>query len=202
MFSPKILEKFQSQYSGELIIKKDFNNIYVTTGHLTQSGGLINEIWQSTFKKVKPPKNKSWLILGLATGTVAKIISQKYQPTQIVGIEIDPVMISIGKKYFALDKIPNLQIINQDANSYIVNHKSYFDFILVDLYLVDSLPAFIYNPKFLKKLKLLSSCVIINHLFYDPDKKSKAENLVKLLSSSFENIQLHRVLTNLMIICS
>jgi len=41
----------------------------------------------------------------------AKIISEKFPNAKITGIEIDPMMVEIGKKYFGLEKIfnpPNL----------------------------------------------------------------------------------------------
>lgn len=200
IFGSKILEKFQSKYSGELVVKKEFLDIYVSTGILTQSGGLIKDIWDPTLKKIKPLKNKSWLILGLATGTVAKIISQKYQPLKIIGVEIDPVMLDIGRKYFKLDEIPNLEIVNHDAREYVSDLE--FDYILVDLYLGDQPPKFLYSEKFLNKLNKLGKLVIINHLFYDQQKKEMAEKLIESLKKYFKDIRLSRVITNVMIICS
>ena len=111
MFRPKVIEEFDSKYRGQIQVKQDWTHKYVTTGNLTQSGGLVRDVWQPVIKKFAK-KNKSWLILGLATGAVAKLIPQ---PARIVGVEIDPVMIAIGKKYFDLDQIPNLKILNLDA---------------------------------------------------------------------------------------
>lgn len=200
MFGPKVIAEYDSKYSGKLFVKNDWGNKYVTTGYLTQSGGLINDLWSPVIKNLKF-KNSNCLILGLATGTVAKLINKKFKGAKIVGVEIDPVMIDIGKKYFDLDKIPNLEILNQDAKRYTLNAKERFDLILVDLYLGDQPPSFLYSPVFLNKLAKLGKLVIINHLFYDEDKKSKAQALITSLSKYFQNIKLNHVLTNLMIIC-
>lgn len=205
MFGPKILEIIESPINGRLEVRKWGKDIYVTTAGLTQSGGLIKELWSSTLKKISKNyelKTKNWLILGMATGTVAKIISSKYQPVKIVGVEIDPLMLDIGRKYFGLDNIPNLKIINGDANLYTLRSKLRFDFVLVDLYVGDQLPRFVYQQKFLYRLGKLGQLVIINHLFYDPDKKNKAQELVKSLESRFDQVSLVRELTNLLIICS
>src|SRR3989344_7921193 len=141
MFGPKIVEGFDSKYSGKIEVRKQGRDIYVVTDGLTQSGGLIYELWEKTLKRlgVQYLRFKTWLILGLATGTVAKLISQKYSPTKIVGVEIDPLMLDIGRKYFDLDNIPNLKIINQDAKCYILDAKERFDVLLVDLYIGDQL---------------------------------------------------------------
>ncbi len=196
-----IVEEFKSRYSKRLIVKKIWDwgwHYYVTTGVLTQSGGLINDIWKPVISNVQCLMSNV-LILGLATGTVAKLLVQKYRSIKVTGVEIDPVMIEIGKKYFGLDKIPNLKILNIDANKYKFNKK--FDLILVDLYLGDQCPSFVYSPKFLGKIRRWGKIAIFNHLFYDQEKKENAENLIKKLGKYFKNIKLRRVLTNVMIIC-
>lgn len=196
-----IVEEFKSEYSKRLIVKKIWDwgwHYYVTTGVLTQSGGLINDLWKPLISNIQYPISNC-LILGLATGTLASIIAKKYKGVKITGIEIDPVMIKIGKKYFDLDKIPNLEILNIDANEYKFNKK--FDLTLIDLYLGDKPPEFIYTDKFLKKIKKVSKRAIFNHLFYDDKKKKDAEKLIEKLGKYFKVIKLHRVLTNIMIIC-
>ncbi len=196
IFRPKVISEFNSKYSGKILVKQDWTHKYVTTGSLTQSGGIVADVWRPVIKKFAK-KNKSWLILGLAAGTVAKLIPQ---PTKIIGVEIDPVMLKIGHQYFDLDKIPNLKIVNKDALNYVLKTQEIFDFVLVDLYLGDQSPSFLYSPKFLKKLKKVGKVVIINHLFYDADKRNKAHKLTNLISIYFSKIELVRVLTNLVII--
>ncbi len=204
MFGPQVLETINSPINGNLEVRRWGKDIYITTGGLTQSGGLIKELWEKTLKrfKIADSRFKKWLILGLATGTAAKIISDKYQPVKIVGVEIDSKMLDIGHRYFDLDAIPNLKIINQDANLYALNSKPCFDFVLVDLYLGDQLPKFVYTPRFIKAIKRISKMAIFNHLFYDAGKKERARELVKTLESHFYQVSLVRELTNLLIICS
>ena len=198
-----IVEEYKSKYSKKLIVKKIWDwgwHYYVTTGVLTQSGGLINDIWSKVLSAQKKVlRGNNFLILGLATGTVAKIINKKFKDAEITGIEIDPMMIEIGKKYFDLDKIPNLKILIADANEY--KPKEKFDLVLVDLYINDAPPRFLYSYQFLKKINQWGKHVIINHLFYDEDKKQKAHVLIKRLDKYFQKIRLNHVLTNVMIIC-
>ncbi len=203
MFGPKVLEVIESPMNGKLEVRQLGRDIYVTTGGLTQSGGLINELWSKTFKKIPKEQlaNKRWLVLGLATGTVAKIIAQKYSPVKITGVEIDPVMLDIGQRYFELKQIPHLEIINLDARRYVLDAKGKFDVVLVDLYVGDQLPKFVYSLQFISGIRKISQLAIFNHLFYDSGKKTKAEALVNQLKSVFPIIKLHRELTNLLVIC-
>lgn len=196
MFGPKIVEEFDSKFSGKIQVRQDMGGRYVSVANLTQSGGLVKEVWRPVIRKYGK-KGKSWLILGLGAGTVAKLIPQ---PARITGVEIDPVMINIGKKYFDLDKIPKLKIIRQNALDYILKTQEVYDFVLVDLYLGDKCPEFLYTKKFLGQLEQLGQLVILNHLFYDEAKRQKAEELVTKLKAVFKKIELVRVLTNLVII--
>jgi len=171
---------------------------YVSTGFWTQSGGIIKDVWQPVFKKVHPQKNKTWLILGLATGTVAKLIPK---PVKIIGVEIDPIMIDIGKKYFALDQIPNLKIVIKDANGYLQTTNDHFDFILVDLYLGDQIPKFVHSSKFLKNLRTVGKVVVFNHLFHSEVQKKSTLDLQGKLEKYFTSVTSIRSLTNLLLIC-
>lgn len=198
MFGPQIIAEYDSKFSGKITVKKSFRDTYVTTGSLTQSGGLVKDVWQPLIKKYGR-KHKSWLVLGLATGTVVKLLPS---PSRVVGVEIDPVMLDISRKYFGLDAIPNLEIVNQDALDYTLKTRDSFDFILVDLYLGDQVPDFVYSKKFLEKLGQLGQLVIVNHLFYDEAKRQKVKKLIEQLSKTFADTKLHRVLTNVLIICS
>lgn len=191
------MEEVKSKYSGKLTVTDGYGTRYVSTGIWTQSGGVIKDVWEPILKKVGK-KQKSWLVLGLATGTVAQMIAKKYQPSKIVGVEIDPEMIRIGKKYFDLDKIPNLEIVNIDAAKY--KNREQSDFVLVDVYQGDVLPKFVYSEKFLNNR--LGNIVVFNHLFYTPDHKKKAEELIDKLREKYPKIELVRVLTNVMIICA
>ena len=202
IFGPKIIESFTSSHSGDLLVMKGFGgHKYIATGLLTQSGGIIKELWDPILKKIGK-KNKSWLILGLAAGTLATEIGKRFSPSKIVGVEIDPVMIEIGKKYFDLDSINNLKISISDANKFVNTTNEKFDYLFVDMYLGDQFPDFVYSAKFISAVSKLSDCVIFNHLFYDDEKKAGAQKLISLLENKFKDIKPVRNLTNLLLICT
>ncbi len=202
MFGPKVVEEFDSRYSGKIRVMQGFGYKYVSTGILTQSGGIVKDVWDPVLKKIGQ-KNCSWLILGLAAGTLAEQIAKRFTPSRLVGVEIDQIMIDIGKKYFSLDEIKSLEIVNQDANKFVASSSfPGFDFILVDMYLGEVLPDFVYSDIFLDRLKSHGKTVVFNHLFYDDGKKKLAANLMTKLESRFKVVTPQRVLTNVMLLCS
>jgi predicted O-methyltransferase YrrM len=200
LFGPKIIEERDSKFSGRIKVVASFGYKYIATGILTQSGGLVREVWEGTLKKFGR-KQKTWLVLGLAGGTIAKYVSDKLEPKKIVGVEIDPIMVELGRKYLDLNNIPSLEIITKDAKQFVNSASDHYDYILVDMYFGDQLPAFVYSDSFLKKLKKIGTTVIFNHLFYDSGKQAKAEELVQKLKDIFPEVVLARKLTNLLVIC-
>ena len=199
IFGPKILEEHQSKYSGPVRLMQGWGYKYVSTGILTQSGGVVEDVWRPVLKKIGRT-HKTWLILGLGCGTVAKMISARLSPTAITGVDIDPLMLDLGRRHFALEHIPGLTVIRGDASRFVARTRRKFDFILVDLYLGDKLPAFVYTAKFLDRLRALGRSVVFNHLFYDDSKRQAAGRLVAKVGKIFPRVELVRSLTNILIV--
>ena len=58
---------------------------------------------------------KKILVLGLGAGSIVKVINKYFPKSKITAVEIDPMMVEIGKKHFDLEKARNLEIIIGDA---------------------------------------------------------------------------------------
>lgn len=199
-FSPQLIEKFKSKFNTDIQLIEFGGRTRLDMGGLTQSGRIIENIWDTTFKKLLPNDfvpNKV-LILGFGAGSAARLISRKWPNASITGIEIDPMVIKIAKKYFEVDKIPNLNIINQDAAKYVATQEvSSFDLCLVDCYLGDQVPKQLQSIEFVKKLKKVSSHVLINRLFWSNYKETTIDFL-DLLDHHFTT-KTCRTATNLLI---
>jgi predicted membrane-bound spermidine synthase len=75
------------------------------------------------------------LIIGLAAGTVAELYSNIYGPIPIIGVELDPTIIEVGRTYFQMDQ-PNLTAIAADGRRWLQQQppERQFDLILIDAY--------------------------------------------------------------------
>lgn len=197
MFGVKILEERKSNFNGNLRVVRSFGlGTYIQANGLTQSGGVVETFWKQTLKKIKKnkPEIKNCLILGLGCGTVAKIIKNLWGDIDIVGVDIDPVMVDLGKKYFCLEGI-NIKI--QDAT---VPVSGDFDLIIVDLYQGDRFPKKFEEEKFLKMISK-NGLVVFNRLYYR-EKKKMADDFGKKLKKYFRHIETFLPVTNIMFICS
>lgn len=199
-FKPKVIGKFQSDYSGTIRVVQGWGFRHLSTEKIQQSGGIVREIWSKALKN-KASKNKSWLVLGVAGGTVIKMISQKFSSSRIVSVDIDPVIVDVGRKYFGLGDIPNSQVIITDAKDYLQKTKDKFDYILVDLFGVEGPPPFVYTENFLKRLKVVGEKVFINHLYNTPENIQLTHQLLESFQALGFSAQLQRVLANAVIIC-
>ncbi len=209
---PQKLEEVKSNYNGKIEVVEVLGKPRIIVDNLLQSGGMMELIWKKAIKKISnfhPPAGgpiSNVLILGLGGGSAAQLVNQYFPKAKIIGIEIDPVVVKLGKKYFGLDKIKNLKIINQDGIKFISHHSSesnQFDLILVDLYLGGSFPKKASSKEFFKNLKKILSqrgLVIFNRLFYK-EHRQLTEEFIKKLDQYFSKIELIRAWSNLLIIC-
>jgi len=192
MLGTKILEIRQSKYNGELRVVKTWGmGNYIQAGGLTQSGGIVESIWKQTIKHMAYSMKhdvKNVLILGLGGGTVAKLIHKNYPDVKITGVEIDPVMVELGKKYLDLSDV---KIVIGNALKYKIGK---FDLVIVDTYLGDKYID-IAKSSF-KNAKL----VIFNRLYYK-DKKLEAEKFGEKIKKIFRKVDYFYPEANLMFFC-
>ena len=194
MLGTRILEERESKYNGNIKVVRSLGfGTYIQVNNLTQSGGVVESIWKETLRKIRKEKINTILILGLGGGTVAKL-SKKYWPeSKITGVEIDPVMVELGKKYLRLS---NTKVIVQDAYSF---DSAGFDLVIVDTYCGDKFPEKFENEIFLKKLTK-NKLVIFNRVYFS-EKRKEAIKFGNKLENIFNKVKWFYPQANLMFFC-
>lgn len=202
----KVLEEVTSPISGKIQVISFFGNKRIVVDGLVQSGGLLKGVWEKGIDKLTTYNLQltTCLILGLGGGTLAHLISKKWPKAKIVGIEIDKEIIRLGKKYFGLDKIPNLKIINADAIKLITDYRlpiTDYQLVFLDLYLGRMVPPGSEKEEFLKGLEKIlkkEGTIVINRLFSGEERKLVRQFIGKL-EQIFPQINLVRTDSNLLI---
>jgi len=88
-------------------------------------------------------------IIGLAAGTTARQATAIYGGVQIDGYEIDPKIVEVGRKYFAMT-MPNLNVYVTDGR-WGLEHSPYkYDLIAVDAYRPPYIPPHLTTQEFFK----------------------------------------------------
>jgi hypothetical protein len=86
-----------------------------------------------------PSQVQSMALVGLAAGTISKQYTQVYGPIPIDGIEIDPAIVDIGRRYFDMNE-PNLNVIIEDGRWALANSPNKYSVIGVDAYRLPYIP--------------------------------------------------------------
>lgn len=205
LFAPKEIDHVYSKYNGQITIIDDHGKKRILVGGLTQSGPLIESIWNKPIKHIKKEgfTPDSCLILGLGGGTVAGLVARTWPSALITGIEIDPDMVKLGKKYLHLNEVKRLTTIIGDARDKVTRSKQKYDLILVDVYKGGNIPIHLKTPQYFRRLfeRLNPGGVIVfNLLFYTTITKQEAEVSISIIEK-FSDITLLRELTNLLVVC-
>ncbi len=209
MIGTKILEERKSKYNGNLRVVKTFGmGTYIQSEGLTQSGGIVETIWKQTVNglKVKEQKISKILVLGLGGGTVAKILKKKYKRAKITGVEVDPIMVELGKKYLDLEK-SGVDIKVTDAKKFLtkkLSSMSKYDLVIVDLYNGDVFPKEFEEEKYINNIKNVlndGGTVIFNRLYFG-DKRPESVKFGKVLEKTFLEVDWFYPEANLMFICT
>lgn len=225
MLGTRILEERKSKLNDDIKVVRSLGfGTYIQVSNLTQSGGIVESIWKQTLKKVHNsyPVIHNSIILGLGGGTVAKLIKKYWPQSEITGVEIDPVMVELGKKYLGLT---NTKIIIQDAYEFITafkktpnsklenelnadmssvadvieKSKEVYDLVIVDIYFGDKFPKKFEEESFLKLLTK-NKLVIFNRLYF-AEKRTEAVKFGNKLEKIFSKVDWFYPQANLMFIC-
>jgi spermidine synthase len=91
-------------------------------------------------------------IVGLAAGTVAKQYTNVFGPTRIDGVEIDPDIVAVGRKYFAMTE-PNLHVTVADGRTFMRFSKSTYDVVALDAYRPPYIPFQLTTKEFFQEAR-------------------------------------------------
>ncbi len=217
----EVLAEKESPVNGRIKVVKSLGfGTYIQVNGLTQSGGVVYEVWRTVLKKLSHQSLtiSHCLILGLGGGSAAKLIKKYWPQAEITGVDIDSTMVELGKKYLGL---PDIKTVIDDAENFLltISHparRSYassvaggqpsaikYDLILVDTYLGDNFPKKFERDDFLIRIKHLLSpngLAVFNRLYYG-DKRGEAMRFASKLEKAFSKVKYVFPEANVMFVC-
>jgi SAM-dependent methyltransferase len=206
----KVLEEVESPINGKLTVIRDLAwGTYIKGDWLTQSGGVAKKVWETSLRNVRSQKSKvtSCLILGLGGGGFVSVIKKHWPEAKITGVDVDPVIVELGKRYLGLNEA-DVKIIIEDASDYLSQRSKVkgqkFDLICIDIYVGDQFPKKFETENFFKLiLKILTAngIAVFNRLYYGENRK-EAEEFHKKLIKNFKKVRPVYPEANVMYVCS
>ncbi len=99
------------------------------------------------------PVPKQVAILGLAGGTAARQYTAAYgQEVAITGVEIDPDILAVARRYFHLDE-RNVKPVVQDARYWLATDRGSYDVVVMDAYRQPYIPFHLTTREFFQQVR-------------------------------------------------
>src|SRR4051794_41020624 len=120
------------------------HSVYVPRGVLT--GGEWDGFLVLPFTSLtRPPKRV--VMLGNAAGTTARAYGRLFPKTRFDGVEIDPELAKIGRRFFDMHN-PRLHVYSEDARPFLRRTKARYDMIAMDAYRQPYIPFYLTTKEF------------------------------------------------------
>jgi len=91
-------------------------------------------------------------IIGLAAGTIAHQFTRVYGPVPIDGVEIDPAIVDVGRKYFAMNE-PNLHVHVEDGRTFLETTQAQYDVVAIDAFQQPYIPFQLTTREFFSTIR-------------------------------------------------
>ncbi len=187
----KVLFQGRSSFNGDIRVVEGFGERRLIASNYTQSkalnrDGRTGSYWDGFVQNLPALKKDSRvLILGLAAGTIAKLFTNKFGPLAIDGVEIDPLMVELGQKYFDFHE-KNVKVIIADALKFVKEARFKYDVVAVDLFAQGGTAVGAESKDFFKDVLALlnpEGVVVINKLYTS---KEDLNNYLDFLEKVFD----------------
>ncbi len=205
---PQTIDKVHSKFNGEIKVQLFSGRVSISAGGLMQSGKFLEDTWYKAFKKFEIRNSKfeipRILILGLGAGSIVHVLNKTFPNTEIIGIDIDQKIVSLGEKYNDLGKIKNLKIVIDDATKYLTTQKKNrekYSLIFVDLYRGFAIPPKFQTTSFLTQLDqiLETRGIIVFNRLKAQMQKDEAKSFLDKVGKIFQSVVSVTVFANTLV---
>lgn len=167
-------EAYQSVYHPERVVTNGVWDLFLLAPY---------------FATPEPPRNL--LILGLAAGTTARQYTLIYGAIPIDGVELDPAIIAVGQKYFAMTQ-PNLRAIADDGRNFVQTRAAQYDVVALDAYRQPYIPFHLTTVEFFRAVRacLTSRGVVAVNAAHTPNDYRLVDALAATMRAVFPSVYL------------
>jgi 2-polyprenyl-3-methyl-5-hydroxy-6-metoxy-1,4-benzoquinol methylase len=187
---PVTIKNYSSSHSGELYIRYFLGKKVLDSKHTNYSFGGLQKVLKRALELL--PFNldtKKILILGLGAGSVLETIRKQHSKTaHITGVEIDATILQIAYEEFGIAENPLTKLVQEDATVFMANNADTYNLIIIDLFIIDTIPEAALEATFLKQVVTAmepGGCMVFNTI-----PETLSSETLEYLISFFENSKL------------
>jgi predicted membrane-bound spermidine synthase len=149
---------------------------------------LTQDYWDAMYEDAA--NARSVAILGNAAGTTARIFHTLRPRTKLDPVEIDPVLTSIGYRWFGLPR--SIHVHNADARPFLRQHPhTRWDAILVDAYRQPYIPFYLVTKEFFQLVRdrLTPNGVVVVNVGHPQDNDALEKEMTATMRAVFPRVR-------------
>ncbi len=137
------------------------------------------------------PSQAKVLVIGLAAGTVSSLWTDIYGPAPITGVELDPQIIAVGRRYFGMNQ-SNLTAVAADGRRWLQSQPvtRTWDVVAIDAYRVPYIPFHLTTVEFFQLTfsRLTESGVVAINVGRTQQDQTLVDSLVATMATVFPTV--------------
>ena len=94
------------------------------------------------------PGFRSLSMIGYAGGTVGRAYGTYWPSVNVLGIELDPLVTDVGRRYFGLADNPRVRVATADGRVYLEQHHTRYDAVFLDAFRQPYIPFYLTTQEF------------------------------------------------------
>ena len=195
----RVIHEADTEYQYARVIERDDGSraLELNEGQAQHSiyepdGVLTGDVWDGHLvlpftALARPPRRVA--ILGNAAGTTSRAYEEFFPDTIVDGVEIDPELSDIGRRYFDMNN-PRLRLHHEDARPWLRRTDERFDVISVDAYRQPYIPFYLATEEFFELVRdrLAPGGVVIVNAGHPEDQDDLEKVLTATIGEVFPSV--------------
>lgn len=145
--------RVQSAVNGRLELNFTNGRKVLDSANTNYSYGSLQQVLRYGLRKMDVSAVSSVLVLGLGGGSVIGTLRKDFGFTgPVTGVDVDPVILDLASGEYGLKEDKNLQMVCMDALGFLRDHDQQFDLIIIDLFVDNDVPAFVFDLFFWQQI--------------------------------------------------
>jgi spermidine synthase len=175
----EVLEKTRSEVNGGLEVVSRGGRCLLNAANTNYSFGGLHRVFQKAFAVTGVSERAVGraLILGFGAGSVASILREELgMQCHITGVEKDPEVLRLGRKYFNTGRFTGIELLTADACTWIHTAEGCWDLVVVDVYEDFAVPPCCETEAFVQALHrrlAAGGMLLFNKLIYNREAREQ-----------------------------
>jgi spermidine synthase len=157
-----------------IVVAEDAVARYLRFDRSFQSGMYLHDPYDSPFlypayahlALIFRPQARRVLVVGLGGGSIQKRLWRDYPEMTVQTAELDPMVVAVARRFFAVPEDPRLPVAVQDGRQFLLRTPQRYDLIVLDAYFADAIPFHLTTVEFVRlvRSRLAPEGVVVSNI--------------------------------------